>query len=177
MLNFCSLGHDTHELPDNLGALDEDWTPAHESCGHIRKPEVGPVDQNWESGRYRSSIGRRRQGGGVQVSGNQRRHRFEGSPSLNELYVPGIHARLPQHLDGEVMRVAADTVDADFFALEVLYLFDLWLGQQAMGQEILDAADKDEIRGPLHVGTDDSLAASQGDLCIASQHRRSHRGG
>ena len=75
------------------------------------------------------------------------------------------------------MGVTADAVDADFFALEVLYLFDLRLGQQAMGQDILDAADKDKIRGPLNVGTDDSLTASQGDLCIAPQHRRSHRGG
>src|SRR5262245_40151713 len=117
MLNFCSLGHDTHELSDNLGALDEDRTPAHESCGYIGKPEIGPVDQHRESSRYRPSISRGSQDGGIQVSGNQRRHRLEGSACLNELYVAGIHSSLPQHLNGKVMGVTADAVDADFFAL------------------------------------------------------------
>ena len=92
------------------------------------------------------------------------------------MYVAGVDSSLPQNLNGEVVGVTADAVDADFFALEVFHPFDLRLGQEAMGQDILDAADKDKIRGALNVGADDSLTASQGDLGIAPQHRRSHRG-
>jgi hypothetical protein len=69
--------------------------------------------------------------------------------------------------NGEVVGVTADAVDADFFALEVFPPFDLRLGQEAMGQDILDAADKDKIRGALNVGADDSLTASQSDLGIS----------
>jgi len=93
------------------------------------------------------------------------------------LYVTGVDSSLPQNLNGEVVGVTADAVDADFFALEVFHPFDLRLGQEAMGQDILDAADKDKIRGALNVGADDSLTASQSNLGIAPQHRRSHRGG
>ncbi len=73
------------------------------------------------------------------------------------------------------MRVAADAGDADSFAFELLQLGDVRLGQDALGHDVLDAADEHHVRGAVDVGVDDADPAQQTDLDVAAEKRRGRR--
>ena len=70
------------------------------------------------------------------------------------------------------MRVAADARHADPFAAKLLQPGDFRLGENALGHDVLDTADKDQVRGAAGVGIDDADSAEQTNLDIVAENRR-----
>ena len=74
---------------------------------------------------------------------------------------------MAQRLHREIVRVAADARDADTLAFELLGPFDIGLGENAVGQQALDATDQDRVFVSLHDRPGNARRADHGDLAVA----------
>src|SRR3990172_4467296 len=104
---------------------------------------------------------------------NQCREDLGLTAGLNQGSVPqGVEAKAAEDVDHEIMAVASEPSDANFFPFEVLRFFDLGLGQEAEGQNIFEAANEDKIGGSLDVGPDKPNPSGQRDLHVAAEQSR-----
>jgi hypothetical protein len=70
------------------------------------------------------------------------------------------------------MAVTADAPHTDSLSLEVLRPFDVRLTHNAVGENVLDRADKNKIGIAGKVGPHGTFAADNTDIPIAAAHRR-----
>ena len=66
------------------------------------------------------------------------------------------------------MTVAADAGHADPFSFQIFRPLQLRSGNDAVGQDILDAANEDEVRRSLHEGAHKADAPGQSNFGIAA---------
>ncbi len=91
---------------------------------------------------------------------------------MNHLnFLVGVHAKTLQRLDREVMRVAAESPHADFFASKILRPLDLGLAENTVRQKVFYAADKNQVSEPLNKGADVADRSCDADFGIPIQGR------
>src|SRR6266550_2301714 len=140
---FRRFGHHPHESAEHRAAFGNHRAKRDQLRGAVRDAQIGTVDHIAISPRCRRRVARRYQSRRVEVTAQQRRKRLWSAAGLDGLNVLArVHAEPLQRLDDEVMRVAAESSDADFLTLEIFGALNIRLAKQAVSQDVFDTSDK-----------------------------------
>lgn len=116
----------------------------------------------------------RYQPGGVDAAAEQCGQRFRAATRLDHLDVlHRVHVQALECLNDEIMCVAAEATDPDFFTLEVFRPLYFRLAENAVGKKIFYTADKYEVGKPLNDGAHVPDRAGHTDFGVAVQRCRS----
>jgi hypothetical protein len=80
-------------------------------------------------------------------------------------------------LDGKIVRVTSNPIDADFLSLQIRRSLYIGARQDAVCEDVFESGDKHEVRSSLDVGADRPFAAAERNFRITAQHGSRNRGG
>jgi hypothetical protein len=138
MHRLGGFSHRAHEPGNDLGSFRQYRTSSRDRGSGKGNRLIRPIDNIAKSLRDSFGVRRRQQRRSIDPAGKQRAQRFGVAPGLDKKDILfRIHPSATEGLDAEIMRIAADPRDTDFFAFQLLQIGYLRFGENALVMKFL----------------------------------------